>query len=578
MSLNDTGADADERLLDGFQEKCGIFGVFGTGEVADLIYYGLYALQHRGQQGAGMVVYDGERTNVLKGLGLVSDSFPPEQRKNLRGHMGIGHNRYATTGRSTRLRNVQPILVNYRDGKLAIAHNGNLTNVREIREAMEREGSIFQTTTDTEIVLHLIARSRADSLPDRFADAVSRLEGALTCLVMNEEMILGYRDPLGVRPLSIGYLDGMYLLASESCAFDLMGAQWIRDVDPGEMVVLSRDGLESRRVAHSTKRAQCMFELVYFSRPDSIIFGEPVNEARRNLGRRLAQRHPVPADLVIAIPDSSNSAAQGYAEEAELPFEMGLIRNHYVGRTFIRPGQAARVDAVRTKFNPVRSLIQGKRVVAVDDSIVRGTTSRSLVELLFKAGAREVHFRVSSPPVKFPCHYGIDTPSEEELIANQNEVESIRAYIGATTLGYLELEDLENLGHRPDALLLRLLDGGLPDPGAAKGELVSFRRGLAGDLRTLHRPALHGAQTRPGIPFAHHLDFGGRCLRGRARPRGRARGHEWVRKRSEDAHRRNQRARLPVAPRNRWDRELARIARDDAGRAGGGGGGSLRLR
>jgi amidophosphoribosyltransferase len=440
------GTSASDRARtapDGFREKCALFGVFGHGDVTDLIYYGLYALQHRGQQGTGIVLHNGEKTSVLKGTGLVSESLPDYKRRQLSGYMGIGHNRYATTGRPKKVRNVQPILVDYKGGKLAIAHNGNLTNVRELRARMEREGSIFQTTTDTEIVLHLIARSRRPTLPERFAEATAQVEGALTCLVMNEEMILGYRDPAGVRPLSLGYLDGMYLFASESCAFDLLGAHWIRDVEPGEMVILTREGAESRRLAADRARVQCMFELVYFSRPDSIVFGEPVNKVRRQLGRLLARRHPARADLVIAIPDSSNSAAQGFAEEAGLPFELGLIRNHYVGRTFIGSDQAARVDAVRTKFNPVRSILQGRRIIAVDDSIVRGTTSRKLVELLFKAGAVEVHFRVASPPITHPCHYGIDTPSREELIASTKEVEAIRRYIGATSLGYLTLDDLE---------------------------------------------------------------------------------------------------------------------------------------
>ncbi len=447
---------------DGFREKCGLFGIYGEGNIVDLIYYGLYALQHRGQQGAGICVHNGKKTWVIKGLGLVSEALNDDKRSTVSGHMGIGHNRYATTGRSTKLRNVQPLLVDYKGGKLAIAHNGNLTNVGAIRRHMEETGSIFQTTTDSEIVLHLIARSKQPTLVERIKEAVAPLEGALTCLFMSEDSIIGYRDPSGVRPLSLGDVDGMTVMASESCAFDLIGARFIRDVEPGELIIVNKDGVTSQSVGRAPKRAQCMFELVYFSRPDSTVYGEPVNEARRKMGQALARRHEVDADVVIAIPDSSNSAAQGYAEEAGIPFELGLIRNHYVGRTFIGPDQAARVDAVSVKFNPVRSILEGKRVVAVDDSIVRGTTSRRLVELLYRAGAKEVHFRVSSPPVTHPCHYGIDTPSREELIASAHEMEEIRKYIGATTLGYLELDDLENCVRQPSEFCYACWTGDYP--------------------------------------------------------------------------------------------------------------------
>ena len=410
----------------GFHDECGLFGVYGHGNVTDLIYYGLYALQHRGQQGCGICVSGDGKTSIQKGLSLVGESLPEEKRAHLRGHLGIGHNRYATTGKSTKVRNVQPLLVDYKGGKLAIAHNGNLTNVQTLRKRMEQEGSIFQTTTDSEIVLHLIARSSKPTLPERFAEAVGQVEGALTCLILTEDMIIGYRDPSGVRPLSLGYLDGMYLLASETCAFDLLGAHWIRDVDPGEMVLLTSAGVESRRVSNVGQRAQCMFELVYFSRPDSVVYGEAVNEVRRRLGRALARRHPVSADVV------------------------------------------------RVKFNPVRSILQGKRVVAVDDSIVRGTTSRKLVQLLFKAGAREVHFRVSSPPVTHPCYYGIDTPRREDLIASGNDIEEIRRYIGATSLGYLTLEDLEMSVTAPGQYCYACWTGKYPIPVPEVSSSVPF--------------------------------------------------------------------------------------------------------
>jgi len=421
-----------------------------------------------------MVLHNGEKTRVLKGLGLVSETFREEARRAIDGYLGIGHVRYATTGKATKLRNVQPILVDWKGGKLAIAHNGNLTNVVALRRRMEEDGSIFQTTTDSEVVLHLIARSQHPALPDRVAEALGRVEGAVTCLIMDEHTLIGCRDPLGFRPLSLGYLDGMYLLASETCAFDLVGANFIRDVEPGEMIILTAAGMESRRLAPAGRRAQCMFEQVYFSRPDSIVFGEAVNEVRRQQGRLLARRHPADADLVIAIPDSSNSAAQGFAEEAGLPFELGLIRNHYVGRTFIQAGQGQRIDSVRVKFNPVQSILKGKRIVAVDDSIVRGTTSRKLVDFLFRAGATEVHFRVASPPITHSCYYGIDTPDRGELIANALDVEGIRAFIGATSLGYLAIEDLQASVGSPDNYCYACWTGRYPTPAPANGSSAPF--------------------------------------------------------------------------------------------------------
>ncbi len=463
-----------QHQADRFHDECGLFGIFGQGDVSELIYLGLYALQHRGQEGAGMVVHNGQKTRIQKNVGLVSEVLTPEARRRLDGYMGIGHNRYATTGKATKARNVQPILVDYRGGKLAIAHNGNLTNARELRGRMEQEGSIFQTTTDSEIVLHLIARSRAGDLVDSAAEALLQVQGALTCLIMDEQRIIGYRDPLGIRPLTLGRLEGMHLLASETCAFDLVGAETVRDVEPGEMVILTREGLTSRRIAPAPAPAQCMFEQVYFSRPDSVVFGEAVNAVRREHGKLLARRHPAEADLVIAIPDSSNAAAQGFAEELGLPFELGLIRNHYVGRTFIVAGTASRVDSVRVKFNPVSQILRGKRVVAVDDSIVRGTTSRKLVDLLFRAGAAEVHFRVASPPVTHPCYYGIDTPTRRELIANLQDVEGIRRFIGATSLGFLDLEDLQASVVRPESYCYACWTGRYPTAVPANGSSVPF--------------------------------------------------------------------------------------------------------
>jgi amidophosphoribosyltransferase len=459
---------------DSLHEECGIFGIYGRGNVADMIYYGLYALQHRGQEGAGIVVHNGEKTRIHRGLGLVSDIFPDAVRSQMDGFMGIGHNRYATTGKATKLRNVQPILVDYKGGKLAIAHNGNLTNVVALRRLMEQQGSLFQTTTDSEVVLHLIARSKARTLEERFLEAVGQVEGAISCLVMNERTIIGYRDPHGFRPLSIGYLDGMYMLGSESCAFDILGAQTVREVAPGEMVILKDGALESRMERTGQTHAYCMFEQIYFSRPDSRVFGESVNAVRRQLGRLLARRHPASADCVISVPDSSNSAALGYAEEAGIPMELGLIRNHYVGRTFIRPGQQSRVDAVRVKFNPVRDILKDRRVVVVDDSIVRGTTSRQLVRLLTRAGAREVHFRVSSPPILNPCYYGIDTPRKAELIASRQDVEQIRQFIGATSLGFLTTDDLKAAVSAPHSYCLACFSGAYPTAVPDEGDPLVF--------------------------------------------------------------------------------------------------------
>jgi amidophosphoribosyltransferase len=437
-----------------WKTQCGLFGVHGHGDVSELIYLGLYALQHRGQEGCGMVTHSGQKTRPLKGLGLVSDTMTPRARHHVAGHMGIGHVRYATTGKASKLRNVQPILVDYKGGKLAVAHNGNFVNAKELREALEYQGSIFQTTTDSEILLHLVARSRQPRLVDGLFDALDRIEGACTLLAMNEEIIIGYRDPLGFRPLSLGNLGGMWILTSETCALDIVGAQYVRDVEPGEMVVLDGRGVETVGKKKSDRLSLCMFEQIYFARPDSQVFGEGVNDVRRKLGHLLAQRHPADADMVISVPDSSNSAALGFAEASGIPFELGLIRNHYVGRTFIQPHQATRTDSVKIKFNPVREILQGKRIAVVDDSIVRGTTSRKLVGILVEAGAREVHFRVSSPPIKGPCYYGIDTPSREELIASRLDVEGIRQYIGATTLGFLTEEDLMAAVERPGSYCL----------------------------------------------------------------------------------------------------------------------------
>lgn len=449
------------------QDKCGLMGACAVdgSNVVEAVYLGLYALQHRGQAGAGIVSRSRRKTRVHRGLGLVSDVFSARSREYLAGHMAIGHNRYATTGRATKLRNVQPLLVDYRSGKLAIAHNGTLVNAVELRREMEAVGSIFQTTTDSELILHLVARSQGEQMVDRLAEALGQVAGAVTILAMDEQNLVGYRDPLGFRPLVLGRAGELILLASETCAFDILGAEHLSDVQPGEMVIV-QDGEISRRqiAAPAERRQQCIFEQIYFSRPDSRVFDESVNGIRRELGAALARRHPVAADLVIAVPDSSNAAALGYSQESGIPFELGLIRNHYVGRTFIQASQALRASSVRVKFNPVREILAQRRVVVVDDSIVRGTTSRQLVRLLQKAGAREVHFRVASPPIKSPCFYGIDTPTVDELIAAGHDVAKIRDYIGATTLGYLTEEDLLGSVARPQDYCLSCFNGVYPTP------------------------------------------------------------------------------------------------------------------
>ena len=420
---------------------CALTGVAGHPNAAYLTYLGLYSLQHRGQEAAGIVSADGEQTWLYKALGLVNDVFQPERLEQLRGHLAIGHTRYSTTG-SPIVRNTQPIRVNYKGGTLSLAHNGNLTNSPRLRARMEAEGSIFQTTMDSEIFLHLVARSQRPTLEERIEEAVRQVEGAYSLLLLSEDTLIAVRDPHGIRPLCLGTYEGAQVVASETCAFDIMGGEFVRDVEPGEMVVIRNGTLESRIFAEAGPVTPCVFEFVYFSRPDSRIYGEKVDKVRRQLGRNLAREHPVEADIVSSVPDSSNTATLGYAEESGIRFELGLIRNHYVGRTFIQPGQERRDHDVRVKFNPVEGVLRGKRVVVVDDSIVRGTTSRKLITMIRRAGASEVHMRVSCPPVAWPCFYGVDIPSRKELIASRMSVEEIREQIGADSIGYLSLEGM----------------------------------------------------------------------------------------------------------------------------------------
>ncbi|GAQ94162.1 amidophosphoribosyltransferase [Thermodesulfovibrio aggregans] len=433
-------------LFHDIHEECGIFGIFGHPEAANLTYLGLYALQHRGQEGAGICSSDGVKLYLEKSLGLVAEIFNEKVLRNLPGHIAIGHNRYSTTGSST-IENVQPLMATYSLGSIAIAHNGNLVDIDGLKSRLEKDGAIFQTTSDSEIILHLIARAKDGQVHERIANAVRQVRGAFSLLLMNEKELIAIRDPFGIRPLSLGQLKDAYVLASETCAFDLIGATYIRDIEPGEMLIIDENGARSIKIFNSVKKAHCVFEFIYFARPDSYIFDHTcVNTIRKELGRQLAREHPIDADIVIPVPDSGVPAALGYAEQSGIPFEFGLIRNHYVGRTFIEPKQSIRHFGVKIKLNPVREVLKGKKVIVIDDSIVRGTTSKKIVKMIRElGGAKEVHMRISSPPTVGPCFYGIDTPTRQELIASSHKIEEIRKYITADSLGYLSLEGLKKI-------------------------------------------------------------------------------------------------------------------------------------
>jgi amidophosphoribosyltransferase len=448
---------------DKFHDECGVFGVFGHLEAANLTYLGLHALQHRGQEGAGICSSDGKQLFVEKSVGLVADIFSEKRLKRLPGDIAIGHTRYSTAGASA-LKNVQPIMVNFSLGSLAIGHNGNLVNAFELRKDLESEGAIFQSTSDSEVIVHLIANSRAGNLYERIVDALRRLQGAYSLLIMTEDEMIAVRDPYGFRPLSIGKYDGAYVVSSETCAFDLIGAAYSRDVEPGEMVIINRDGLKSVRPLYSKRHAFCIFEFIYFARPDSCIFGkQSVNDIRKELGRQLARENAVEADLVIPVPDSGVPAAIGYAEESGIPFDFGLIRNHYIGRTFIEPKQAIRHFGVKLKLNPVRRLLEGKRIIVIDDSIVRGTTSKKIIKMLKEGGgAKEVNMRISSPPTIGPCFYGIDTPTRKELIAATHSLEEIKKYITSDSLCYLSLEGLLRVVPFPEQYCTACFDNKYP--------------------------------------------------------------------------------------------------------------------
>ena len=432
----------------GYSDECGVFGVSDSEDAANLAYLGLYALQHRGQESAGIASLHEGKIHVEREMGYVADVFDESRLSRLPGKTAIGHVRYSTAGASL-LINAQPIVFATGRGPLALGHNGNLVNAREIRSSLEASGALFTTTSDSEVILHLIARSKAPTLAGAIAEALLEVRGAYSIVILSQEGIFAARDPNGVRPLSLGVREGSPVVASETCAFDLIGARYERDVEPGEIVKLALDGaVTSHRFAFPIS-TPCVFEHVYYARPDSMVFGRSVAASRQGFGRRLAREHPASADVVVPVPDSGMYAALGYAEESGIPFALGLVRNHYVGRTFIEPKQAIRHFGVKVKLNPVREIVEGKRVVLVDDSIVRGTTSRKIVRMLREAGAREVHVRVSSPPTMNTCHYGIDTPTRGELIAANQSVEEIRRFIEANSLGYLSVEGMLAAFGRP---------------------------------------------------------------------------------------------------------------------------------
>jgi len=439
---------------DKFHDECGVVAIFAHPEAEKLAYLGLHALQHRGQESAGIVTSDGLTSRAHKAMGSVAEIFTEDVLSKMRGTLAIGHTRYSTAGDSALL-NAQPILVQSNKGSIAVAHNGNLVNALQVRARLESQGSIFQTNSDTEVIVHLIALSKEQTLPEAVADALRQVEGAFSLVMMSNDRVFAVRDPRGFRPLAMGRIAAAdspksggqkhdtIVFASETCAFDLIGADYVRDVKPGELIVVGPEGISSHFYSPAAPQSSCIFEHVYFSRPDSIVFGRAVQTSREELGRQLARETGVEADLVVPVPDSGVTAAVGYASESGIPFRFALIRNHYVGRTFIEPSQSVRDFGVKLKMNPVRSLLQGKRVVLIDDSIVRGTTSRKIVRMIRSAGAKEVHMRISCPPTISPCYYGVDTPSKKQLIAANEAVSEIRDYIGADSLAYLSLEGLK---------------------------------------------------------------------------------------------------------------------------------------
>jgi amidophosphoribosyltransferase len=428
-------------MFDKLHEECGVFGIFGHPEAANMTYLGLYALQHRGQESAGIAASDGTKVRISRAMGYVADTFNAAELSNLPGTLALGHVRYSTAGES-KLSNAQPILIDCAHGQIALCHNGNLVNARELRDELVQQGSIFQSSSDTEVILHLYARSKAPGVEGAIVESIAQVQGAFSLGMLTRDRLIAVRDPHGFRPLALGRLGDAVVICSETCAMDLIGATYERDVEPGEVLIVSAEGIKSIKPFAPAPIAQCIFEHVYFARPDSIVFGRSVNEVRTDLGRVLAREQPVDADVIVPVPDSGVCAAMGFAEESGIPLRMGLIRNHYVGRTFIQPQSSIRHFGVKVKLNPVRSILDGRRVVLVDDSIVRGTTSRKIVGMVRAAGAKEVHVRISCPPTISPCYYGVDTPSREELIAATHTLDEIRDFLEADSVAYLSLEGL----------------------------------------------------------------------------------------------------------------------------------------
>ena len=451
-------------MLDKLHEECGVVGVYGHPEAANLVYLGLYALQHRGQESAGIVASTHSKMRLEVGMGLVADVFDPIRILKLPGPLAIGHNRYSTAGKSE-LVNAQPCMINYSAGSLALAHNGNLVNAHAIRKGLGSKGAIFQSTNDSEVIVHLMAQSKAETFVDRAAEALRQVSGAYSLVLMTKTELVAARDPHGFRPLCLGKLDGAYIVASETCVMDLIEAEFIREVEPGELILINDQGIQSFFPFKKVETKHCVFEHIYFARPDSFIFGEHVYTARKNMGRAMAQESPADVDLIVPVPDSGVVSAMGFAEESGIPFEMGLIRNHYVGRTFIEPQSQIRHFGVKLKLNPVKEIIAGKRIAIIDDSIVRGTTARKIVKMLRDVGAKEVHLRISAPPILHSCFYGIDTPTKEELIAHTHDLEETRQYLAADSLAYLSLEKMmEVLENGKKKFCSACFDGNYPVP------------------------------------------------------------------------------------------------------------------
>ena len=449
-------------MLDKFHDECGLVGVYGHPDAANLAYLGLYALQHRGQESAGIAASSNGKMHLEVGMGLVADVFSDVRLKKLPGNIAVGHNRYSTTGVS-RVKNAQPCLIEYSGGTMAMGHNGNLVNASEIRKELGVAGAIFQSTNDSEVIVHLMAQSRRNSFVDRAVAALSQVKGAYSIVLMSENELVAARDPQGFRPLCLGKLDGAYIVASESCVMDLVEAEFIREIEPGELILINQFGVKSFHPFQKASTKQCVFEHIYFSRPDSYLFGHSVYSTRKLMGKALAREKPVEADVVVPVPDSGVISAMGYSEETKIPFQMGLIRNHYVGRTFIEPQSQIRNFGVKIKLNAVKPVIEGKRVIIIDDSIVRGTTSKKIVRMLREVGAREVHVRISSPPTTHSCFYGIDTPTKGELIASNMDTDQTCEYLGADSLHYISLEKmLEIFGEQKDDFCAACFDGRYP--------------------------------------------------------------------------------------------------------------------